>query len=135
LARTADSRLSTDVSELSAGSCSVRPKGNGSVMRLNAKAMAIALLSALMVFAAAARADDDRDHDVARRAVERGEIKSLAEILQAVRDKLPGEVTRVKLERERGRLVYEFRVVGARGRLLEVYVDAATGEIDRTREK
>lgn len=104
-------------------------------MRLNAKAMAIALLSALMVFAAAARADDDRDHDVARRAVERGEIKSLAEILQAVRDKLPGEVTSVKLERERGRLVYEFRVVGARGRLLEVYVDAATGEIGRTREK
>ncbi len=103
-------------------------------MRLNAKAMAIALLSALMVFAAA-RADDDRDHDVARRAVERGEIKSLAEILQAVRDKLPGEVTSVKLERERGRLVYEFRVVGARGRLLEVYVDAASGEIGRTREK
>ena len=42
-------------------------------MRLNAKAMAIALLSALMVFAAA-RADDDRDHDVARRAVERGAV-------------------------------------------------------------
>jgi uncharacterized membrane protein YkoI len=135
LAGTADSDLLTDVSELSGGSCSMRPKGNGSVMRLNAKAMAIALLSALMVFAAAARADDDRDHDVARRAVESGEIKSLAEILQAVRDKLPGEVTGVKIERKSGRLVYEFRVVGARGRLLEVYVDAATGEIGRTREK
>ncbi|MFH1344287.1 MAG: PepSY domain-containing protein [Pseudomonadota bacterium] len=97
--------------------------------------MAIAMVSALAVFAAGARADDDHDHDVARRAVERGEIKSLAEILQRVRDKLPGEVTGVKLERERGRLVYEFRVVGARGRLLEVYVDAATGEIARTREK
>jgi uncharacterized membrane protein YkoI len=97
--------------------------------------MAIAMVSALAVFAAGARADDDHDHDVARRAVERGEIKSLAEILQTVRDKLPGEVASVKLERERGRLVYEFRVVGARGRLLEVYVDAATGEIGRTREK
>ena len=104
-------------------------------MRLKAKAMAIALLSALAVFSAGARADDDRDHDVARRAVERGEIKSLAEILQTVRDRLPGEVASVKLERERGRLVYEFRVVGARGRLLEIYVDAATGEIGRTREK
>lgn len=104
-------------------------------MRLNSRAMAIAMVSALAVFAAGARADDDHDHDVARRAVERGEIKSLAEILQRVRDKLPGEVTGVKLERERGRLVYEFRVVGARGRLLEVYVDAATGEIARTREK
>lgn len=104
-------------------------------MRLNSNAMAIALLSALAVFSAGARADDDHDHDVARRAVERGEIRSLAEILQTVRDKLPGEIASVKLERERGRLVYEFRVVGARGRLLEVHVDAATGEIGRTREK
>jgi uncharacterized membrane protein YkoI len=97
--------------------------------------MAIAMVSALAVFSAGARADDNHDHDVARRAVERGEIKPLAEILQRVRDKLPGEVASVKLERERGRLVYEFRVVGARGRLLEVYVDAATGEIARIREK
>ena len=42
-------------------------------------------------------------------------IKPLAEILQIVRDKLPGEVAGVKLERKHGRLVYEFRVVGARG--------------------
>ena len=104
-------------------------------MRLSSRALAIALVSALAVFAAGARADDDHDHDVARRAVERGEIKSLAEILQTVRGKLPGEVASVKIERKRGRLVYEFRVVGARGRLLEVYVDAATGEIGRTREK
>lgn len=104
-------------------------------MRLNSRAMAVAMVSVLAVFAAGARADDNHDHDVARRAVERGEIKPLAEILQTVRDKLPGEVASVKLERERGRLVYEFRVVGARGRLLEVYVDAATGEIARIREK
>ena len=97
--------------------------------------MAIGLLSALAVFAAEARADDDRDHDVARQAVERGEIKPLAEILQVVRDKLPGEIAGVKIEREGGRLTYELRIVGARGRLLEVHVDAATGEIGRTREK
>lgn len=106
-------------------------------MRLILKATAIVLLSALAMFAAAAQADDDHDHDhdMARQAVERGEIKPLAEVLQAVRDKLPGEVASVKLERKRDRLFYEFRVVGARGRLLEVYVDATTGEIVRTREK
>ncbi len=96
--------------------------------------MAIVLLSALAVLAAAARADD-RDHDVARQAVERGEIKPLAEILQIVRDKLPGDIAGVKIERKGGRLVYELRVVGAQGRLLEVHVDAATGEIGRSREK
>jgi uncharacterized membrane protein YkoI len=31
--------------------------------------------------------------------------------------------------------MYELRIVGAQGRLLEVYVDAATGAIGRTREK
>ncbi len=104
-------------------------------MGLNSKATAVALLAALAVFAAAARADDDHDHDVARRAVERGEIKPLAEILRALRDRLPGEVANVKLERDHGRLTYEFRIVSAQGRLLEVHVDAATGEIGRPREK
>ena len=103
-------------------------------MRLNSKGLAIALVS-LAAFAAGARADDDRDHDVARHAVERGEIKPLAEILQVLRDKLPGEIAGVKIERKGGRLVYELRIVSAGGRLLEVHVDAATGEIDRTREK
>ena len=41
----------------------------------------------------------------------------------------------VKIEREGGRLTYELRIVGARGRLLKVHVDAATGEIGRIREK
>jgi uncharacterized membrane protein YkoI len=104
-------------------------------MGWRSKGLAIFLLSALAVFAAGARADDDRDHDVARQAVERGEIKPLAEILRIVRDRLPGEIAGVKIERKGGRLMYELRVVGAQGRLLEVHVDAATGEISRSREK
>lgn len=104
-------------------------------MLLTSGRMAIGLLTVLAVLAAEARADDHRDHDVARQAVERGEIKSLAEIQQLVRDKLPGEIAGVKIEREGGRLTYEFRIVGARGRLFKVHVDAVTGEIDRIREK
>jgi uncharacterized membrane protein YkoI len=104
-------------------------------MSLRWKRSAIVLVSALAVFAAGSRADDGRDHDVARQAVERGEIKPLAEILQMVRDKLPGEIAGVKIERKGGRLIYELRIVGAQGRLLEVHVDAVTGEIGRTREK
>ena len=80
-------------------------------MRLRWNRSAIALLSALAIFAAGARADDGRDHDVARQAVERGEIKPLAEILQMVRDKLPGEIAGVKIERKGGRLIYELRIV------------------------
>ena len=76
-----------------------------------------------------------RDHDEARRAVEAGEIRPLAEILSAVRDKLPGQVVGVKLEHEHSRWMYEFRVIDAKGRLFEVYVDARGGGIERTKEK
>lgn len=78
---------------------------------------------------------DRRDHDLARLAVERGEIRPLVEILAIVRAKLPGQVTRVEIERKAGRWIYEFRVADAQGRLFEVYVDARTGAIERIKEK
>jgi uncharacterized membrane protein YkoI len=77
----------------------------------------------------------DRDHDDARRAVEAGEIRPLAEILDAVRDRLPGEIVRVKIEREKGHWVYEFRVIDGKGQLFEVYVDARDGAISRVRSR
>lgn len=97
---------------------------------LRAVALGAAVLAACGVAPASAR-----DHDEARAAVEAGEIRPLAEILAIVRDKLPGEVARVKLERKDGRWLYEFRVVGSKGRLFEVYVDARSGDIERIKEK
>ena len=76
-----------------------------------------------------------RDHDEARRAVEIGEALTLAEILDIVRDKLPGRIVRVKLERQHDLWVYELRVLDPKGRLFEVYVDARSGEIRRIKEK
>ena len=73
-----------------------------------------------------------RDHDAVRRAVKAGEIRSLTDILNAIRDKLPGEIVGVEIERKNGRWVYEFRVVDGKGRLFEVHVDARSGEIERS---
>ncbi|TQF34444.1 peptidase [Bradyrhizobium sp. UNPA324] len=73
--------------------------------------------------------------DAVRRAVEAGEIKSLADILASLRGKLPGEVAGVEIERERGRWIYEFRLVDDKGRLYEAHVDARSGEIERIKEK
>ena len=84
---------------------------------------------------AAAGDHDNGAPDAVRRAVEAGEIKSLADILASLRGKLPGEVAGVEIERERSRWVYEFRVVDDKGRLYEVHVDARSGEIERIREK
>jgi uncharacterized membrane protein YkoI len=77
----------------------------------------------------------DHDHDAARRAVEHGEIRPLAEILAAVRSQLPGDVVGVGIEQKNGRWLYEFRVVDRRGRLFEVYVDARTARIEQIKEK
>ncbi len=84
---------------------------------------------------AAAGDHDNGAPDAVRRAVEAGEIKSLADILASVRGKLPGEVAGVEIERARGRWIYEFRLVDDKGRLYEAYVDARSGEIERIKEK
>jgi uncharacterized membrane protein YkoI len=132
---TADDDLLADVSELSGGLCPCDIRRDGPAMHLKSRRMAIGLLTALAMLAAEARADDHHDHDVARQAVERGEIKPLADILAAIRGKLPGEVVGVEIEQKRGRWFYEFRVADPKGRLFEVYVDAGSGAIDRIKEK
>ena len=101
--------------------------------------LAIILATAALVAGtprwADARDRDDVRRDEVRRAVETGEIRSLADILDAQRGKLPGEVAGVEIERKDGRWRYEFRVVDSQGRLFEVYVDARSGEIERIKEK
>ncbi len=96
----------------------------------------MALLLAVAAPAAGARADDrEHDQDSVRQAVERGEIKPLAEILAAIRDKVPGEIVGVEIEQKRGRWSYEFRVADRKGRLFEVNVNAQSGAIEQIKEK
>jgi uncharacterized membrane protein YkoI len=96
----------------------------------------IAIVGGAVVTAGAAHADNARlEQDMTRQAVERGEIRPLADILAAIRNKLPGEVIGVEIERKNGRWLYEFRVSDSKGRLFEVYVDARSGAIDRIKEE
>ena len=108
-------------------------------MRLRRTFLAMMLAAGALVAAtpgtADARNEDEVQRDEVRRAVEAGEIHSLADILKAVREKLPGEVARVKVENKSGHWVYEFRVVDSQGRLFEVYVNAQSAEIERVKEK
>jgi len=101
-------------------------------------ALAMLLAAALLVGGlprAGAGDHDDKRHDAVRRAVEAGEIRPLADIIAGVRDKLPGEIAGVEIERKNDRWLYEFRVIDARGRLFEVYIDARDGTIERIKEK
>ena len=96
---------------------------------------AVAVLVAAQLESASARDRDDLHREDVRRAVESGEIRSLAEIIAAVRGKLPGEVAGVEIERKDGRWRYEFRVIDSQGRLFDVYIDARNGEIEHIKEK
>lgn len=88
--------------------------------------MAIILLA--LALPATAQAGGD-DHDAVRRAVDSGKARPLAELKLIVKDRVPGEIVSVRLDRERSVLVYEFRILTANGRLVEAEVDAATGKI------
>jgi uncharacterized membrane protein YkoI len=113
-------------------------KNRQNTLRFVAAAVAAQICVAPSMLAAGERdgmRQDDLRQDDMRQAVERGEIRSLADILARLRGKLPGEVAGVEIERKNGRWLYEFRVVDDKGRLFEVRVDAKTAAIERTKEK
>src|SRR5262245_17978285 len=74
-------------------------------------------------------AGEKGDHEAARRAMQKGDIRSLSDIFAELRSQLGGEVIEVELE-SKGRIyVYEFKVLTPAGRIKEVKVDAATGKV------
>ena len=106
-------------------------------MRIQLKRLVVLGLAGLvlaMSAAADADEDDDGDHDRARDLYEHGEIKGLADILDVVRAKAPGDVVAVDLIRKANRWVYRFQVVDADGRRRTVDVDAGAGVIMRDGE-
>jgi uncharacterized membrane protein YkoI len=74
-------------------------------------------------------AQADEDHEVARDAVERGELLPLSKILQLAEQKYPGRVLEVDLDREKGRFLYELEILLEDGRVIELTYDGQTGEL------
>jgi uncharacterized membrane protein YkoI len=102
-------------------------------LRISSATLAAALMLAVSV-PLAVRADE-HERDEMRHLVERGEIRPLSEILSVIREKLPGDVVGVEIERKNGRWLYEFRVVDPQGRLFEAHVDARSAAVERIKEK
>ena len=68
----------------------------------------------------------DHDHDLARELYEHGQIRSLADVLRAVRVRSPGDIVGVVLIPVGADWVYRIQVVRADGRRSTVDVDAET---------
>jgi uncharacterized membrane protein YkoI len=74
--------------------------------------------------------DDDRpSRDDLNQLVKQGRIRPLAVLKAQVLEKLPGELIEVRIDRDDGRIIYEFRILRDSGRVTEVEVEAATGRI------
>jgi uncharacterized membrane protein YkoI len=75
------------------------------------------------------------DHDRARSALMSGEIMPLKALLERLETDYPGQVLEVELDRERGRWVYEVKVLQSNGRLLRLDVDASSGAVLKERRR
>lgn len=95
-----------------------------------------ALWLASVAFAPAlAESEREGDHDRARAALQAGEVMPLQKVLEQVQRSHPGEVLEVELEHERGRWVYELKLLQNGGRLLRLDVDAKTAQVLRSRQR
>jgi uncharacterized membrane protein YkoI len=78
-------------------------------------------------------AENGRDHDRARQAVETGEVLRLRTILERVEREYSGQVIDVELERKHEnsleRWVYKIKLLRSGGALIKLKVDARDGSI------
>ncbi|WP_424930898.1 PepSY domain-containing protein [Amaricoccus macauensis] len=92
--------------------------------KLTKPAVAASLVCSVLLASAATYEDYGR----AREAVERGEILPLTEILERVEREHGGRMIEIELELEGEGVFYELELIQPNGRVIEVLVDAATGE-------
>ena len=69
------------------------------------------------------------DHDDARDAVRQQQVIPLADIVPRILAEFDARLLEAEFEREHGSFVYELELITESGRMIEVMVDAATGEI------
>ncbi|WP_233022275.1 PepSY domain-containing protein [Rhodopseudomonas boonkerdii] len=72
------------------------------------------------------KSDCKRAQDCALQALRSGEIRPLNDVLAIARDKLPGEIIKIELDRDDGIWVYEIKVLTESGKRREIEINAQT---------
>ena len=99
-------------------------------MRKTALALALAATLAVPpVFADKGEGGQGETHEKLDEARKQGKIMPIELILKSLKEKLKGEILEIELDDKDGRLYYEIYYLDSGGRRIEIYVDAATGEI------
>lgn len=84
------------------------------------------------------RLDDDfrsGEYDAIRRLRQAGEILPLEQILREARRQRHGRVLETGLEQEHGRYIYNVELLDDKGKVWEMELDAATGEVLKNRQE
>lgn len=93
----------------------------------------VAFAAALALCAAAGPAlsgeSKKHDHDAARAALAQGAILPLPRVLAIAGREVPGDILKVELEDDDGRLIYDLKILARNGRVREVEIDAKTGAV------
>lgn len=99
---------------------------------MRATAIIFALVATLAVptaFADEGKEGYGDNHEKLDDARRRGKIMPIELLLKLLKDRLKGEIVEIELDDNDGSLYYEVYYLDSGGRRIEIYVDAATGEI------
>lgn len=83
--------------------------------------------------ASPSQAQERRDHERARAALEAGQIRPLSDLLSEVERRFRGRVIEADLERDDTQWLYELKILPPNGRIFIIELDAATGALVRSR--
>ena len=97
--------------------------------------MALAVAAATAGTAAQAAERGHGDHDLARQALERGQVLPLRTVLEKVEREYQGQVLKVEFEHDDGRFLYEIRLLQQDGRMAKLKIDAVDGRVLKIKRK
>ncbi|ROR49194.1 MULTISPECIES: PepSY domain-containing protein [Diaphorobacter] len=97
--------------------------------------MALAVAAATAGPAAQAAERGHGDHDLARQALERGQVLPLRTVLEKVEREYQGQVLKVEFEHDDGRFIYEIRLLQQDGRMAKLKIDAVDGRVLQIKRK
>lgn len=93
------------------------------------------LLSCVVWLGLPAMASDRVDHDLARQALQSGQVLPLRTVLERLERHAPGQVLEVELENESGQWVYEVKVLQSDGRVVKLLLDARDARVLKRRQR
>lgn len=73
--------------------------------------------------------DDNHSYDQARRALDRGEVLPLSEVIKHLRRHNKGDIVATEYEYEFDNWVYEFKLIDEQGSMSMVHINARDGSL------